>query len=527
MKAPTPGALSVAHVAGLVLLQAILAATVIVTDRSLWIDEFATYRLADAASLASWLEHFAAWPNSDVQIPLFHFYMFVWGQAFGLSEHTMRLANVPLYVLAQLALFSTFRAMPRFVLVLFVISSFHPLLWYYLDDARPYVMVYLGATFMVCALVSLYAATAKPQPSPLAAHSPALLGAGVLVLASTTLLGVPWAATGILLALHLGVRADGGLAAHLRRRQVMYLVILLWMSILGAYYASTLLRGARATALFESDLKTLGYSIYELSGLAGLGPGRLELREGGTRALRAFLPLLVPSAVVLGGAIAYALRMLARALPRRDLLAIGAAALLPAVAIVGAGWVMHWRVVGRHLMPALPLVLLLLAYAVWDLSAPARTGAWRKSAATLIVVLLVFSGVSIRAPRHANADFRSAARLAVEAHRQGQVVWWSALAIDEKPYGLRLSGSIPDGARCPVFEDGARAINVCNLDAECFAGLPRPHLIVQSDPWLYDPKGALRAEIARGRFQRWRELPSFTLWRRPSEPPARAPGAEP
>jgi hypothetical protein len=436
----------------------------------------------------------------------------------------MRLANVPLFVLAQGTLFWTFRALPRFVYALFVVSSFHALLWYYLNDARPYVMVYLGATLTTCGLISLHATSAK-QPAAPSAYSPALFCAGVLVLASATLLGVPWAATAVLLALYLGARAEGSLAAHLRRRRVTYLVILLWMSALGVYYASTLLRGARATVLFESDLTTLVYSAYELLGLAGLGPGRLQLRELGSRALRAFLPFLLPAAVVLGGAIAYALRGLLRALPRRDVLAIAAAALLPAVAVVGAGLVMHWRVVGRHLMPALPLAVLLFAYAIWDLSDPARATPLRKLATAAIVALLVLSGVCMLAPRHENADFRSAARFAVEAHRAGRVVWWSALGLDEKPYGLRLSGRIPEGASCPVLEgERAPTINVYNLDAQCLAGLPAPDLIVQSDPWLYDTHGALRAEIARGRYARWRELPSFTLWRRlanaPTTPPA-------
>jgi len=63
-------------IGALIAVQTVLAASLVISGGSFWIDEFGTVRLADVATLAEWWEQFLGWHDSDLQMPLYHFYVF-------------------------------------------------------------------------------------------------------------------------------------------------------------------------------------------------------------------------------------------------------------------------------------------------------------------------------------------------------------------------------------------------------------------------------------------------------------------
>jgi hypothetical protein len=499
--------------------QAALVAAVAITGASLWIDELSTWILADVGSFSSWLKRYLAWTDSDGQMPLYQAYVFLWGQAFGLSEYSMRLANWPLFIAAEGVFLWTFRRVPLFALMFWALSSFHPLLWYYLNEARPYVMAYAGATVMLCGLVGLYAAGAPraPAQAPMSVTCAVrLFVGGTVVLTGSTLLGVPWAGCGVLAAVYLAATRCGGLRRALRGAPVAWGLLAALLAGLAVFYAGTLTRGARATDLFATDLRTLIFSAYELMGLSGLGPGRLELRAAGAEALDEWLLPIVLGGAIIGACLWFGWRALVSCLGARGAFVAAAVACFPAAFIAFAGVFLHWRVVGRHFIPFLPLILSVLALGASALIDNSSSVA-KKTLAVALLVTFVISAGNMHSERHAKDDYRAAAALAGQSLRAGEVVWWAAYGAGGRYYGLDVSDGLERAQACPSVPKGNESliIDISNVGPDCLVALPGPDLVVLSKTDIFDKSGAIRRWIASSGFTESRTLAAFTLWRRP------------
>ena len=496
--------------------QAIGLAFLAVTDTSFWIDEFGTARIADAESLARWWGQFINWHDSDMQMPFYHLFMFVWSKAFGFSEFAMRMANWPFLVLAQAAFLWVFRRVPRFALLLILVSGLHPMIWYYLNEARPYLMVFFGAAWTLCGLVSLYARVHGLDD--IAAYSPWMLVVGAVVLAGSSMLGAPWAAAAVVVALYLHLCERASLVERIRRVWFPYAVLVVSLAGLALFYGYTLLRGARGTTAFASDVHTLLFSGYELLGLSGLGPGRLELRSQDMAALEGWVASILCGAAILGASIAAGLQAIRARTSARDQIVMAASILAPAFFIAAAGFLMHWRVLGRHFMPALPAILMLIALGanVWL----SRRRVWSFGLAAALFVTIALSGISMIHPRHGKDDYRSAAEATFRTLASGDLVWWAAYNVGARYYGVPLVGTERTEAECRSVEgvEGLVVYDASNLPAHCLGRLPDPDWIVLSWPDRFDTRGALADWIEKSGFEKVAELPAFTIWRAP--PPA-------
>ena len=118
-------------------LLAVLVPLIAIDGRSFWIDEFGTWRITQHAGIREWALAFVNHPNSDGQMPLYHFYMFWWVKAFGGSELAMRLANLPLFATLCIAI-GLAPVSARLRLIWLAVITLHAFLWYYLNEARPY-----------------------------------------------------------------------------------------------------------------------------------------------------------------------------------------------------------------------------------------------------------------------------------------------------------------------------------------------------------------------------------------------------
>jgi len=431
-------------------------------------------------------------------MPLFLAGLWVWEKAVGLDEWALRAMNL-LWFVPGLWYFANGRIERPLVI------SASAFVWYCLDEARPYSMQ-LGLSLLIFGLLERSVGAGSGRDAdlpPLRTYEVWLIALCLIALAGSTLLGAIWAGAAI---------AGTRLAVAWHRSQLAAtrlcwpsVVLVLGLIVLAVYYAWTLTRGARGTAVGGTGPLNVMFSGYELLGLAGLGPGRMDARLNG---LAAFTPYLVPlafAAVCTGAVVVAGAVDICRRVERRVLVSYGAMLGGAAVLIFAAGYVVHWRVVGRHLTPLLPLILAVQAVGLAAL--------WRRLAGRVVVVaflvLALASAASIRfAPRHAKDDYRSAAAMAQAALRSGDKVWWNA-----DPFGA-LIYDVP-------LAEGCEGATFLDNPPHGFAdSILAPTVVISSKPDIYDAHGALAEYLEQNRYSRVASFVAFDVWRNPSPAPA-------
>jgi len=250
---------------------------------------------------------------------------------------------------------------------------------------------------------------------------------------------------------------------------------------LGMYYFWTLSQGARASGVGKTDLLSIGFCFYELLGFSGLGPDRLSLREHGITSLKPFfLPLasLVIALTALG--ISSALYITKSSRMHRTETFIFAAVFCGAMSMLAVGYIAHFRVIGRHLMPVLPFILLLMSLGIIHLCQCNKKLNW--AVFLTLCLLLIFSSLSIRfSPRFAKDDYRSAAQIANSGLEDRQTIWWAADSAAANYYRLEFNEKV---------------INVMGLSAEELHGLPIPDIVLISKKDIYDPQNTISSFLS-------------------------------
>lgn len=492
-----------------------------ISNESLWIDEFWTAHFGAMQSFKAFYDLLVVPSGSQTPLHFLHFYL--WGLFSPAGEFFFRLANLPLFVAGQLAIFWALRDYPRkFAWLLLTLSALHPMVWQYANEARPYIMMYAGAQMILAYLLHLHASSAKGRSAE--PFFLALFVVGGILLFGASMLGAFWVfAASVFVLVH-----------HLRRstwrelfRGVNPLLVgfmLLATGVLTAYYLNSLLKGAGASRLASSTPLTTLFALYEVLGLAGIGPSRLELRASGTAALAPYAIGLAAAGIVLLLVLAIGQKEARRRLGTRGLSWLIALGLFPVVIVVYSGFAMHWRVLGRHLIAALPLLNLLWALGLATLlKTDGRPGQGRRwSLAVSALLFLLYSACAMRfAEHHRKDDYRAAAALAKAAVAQGQKVWWAADVIGAHYYGLPgefdVLGELTGSHQPLPCSDRPGVQVVANAALPCLLTLGVPDVVILSKPETFDTKATISAYLRAGHFAVVQTLPAFTVWRRPSQ----------
>ena len=489
---------------------AIVVGFIAITSQSLWIDEANSAVKAMAPDWASFVAAMRSERGSDLQMPLYMLILWAWEKLFGHSEFVLRAINIPLFALA-LALAATFwrtADTSRIFFVIFACSS--AFLWAYLDEARPYILQFLGATMCVIPMASLAETNKPPQTSDIT-----LFAAGVLLLCGSSLFGVVSAFWFCLAFLMLALQ--GQCMSVLLARKDLRIAIgitLPLLLLLGMYYWWTLALGAKASSVGKTGLLNVAHSFYELVGMAGLGPGRAELRAS-TDAIFPFIPILTLYACTLGlfiGGGLFTVRRWGKISHQRKSWLIFW--LIPAVVTLSTfavGVIGEFRVVGRHLAPLLPSLLILLSITAGTLWKGQLGIAGRVLTGTAILAM-ISSAVGYRIlDRHAKDDYRHAAALARETISDGGVIWWAADRSAAHFYGLKTI--VPDFvASVEASKDDAFMAN--SRDSAYFAALPEPSLVILSKVDVYDRGGSLRCWLAENQYELVARKPAFSFYKK-------------
>ncbi len=485
----------------------IVVSAIAITGESFWIDELMTAHLGSSESWDVYRDRVAGLNTSDIQMPLYMAYLRSWHQFFGGSEYVLRLANVPWLLFGVYGLWRFLRTSPdtRDLAIILLLAS--PFAWFYLNEARPYAMQ-LGASCVVLGLAMRILRSWKDGPV-LNAGDLYLGSAGLILLAGSSLLSVPW--IGSFLALFTLGAARKSFSFPRRPLILSALACALALAGLGYYYLGTLLEGARAATLVGNSLASFAYAFYELLGFGGLGPGRNDLRaatlSGGLGAFAlwqwALLGLLALVHAFL--ALVFTLRLL---LPdgfggktRGWLLLLAPPLLFMALLAV----LKDFRVLGRHLTPLLPVLCVYFASSL-QVSGDRRA---RCVATGVLLTLLLTSCLMQRfAPRHRKDDYRQAASLARSEVSKGRSVLWVANLAALPYYNLQQLGYLPlrpDPASPPF-------LHIFRLGHE--DPVFKPALVILSKPDIHDATGYARAFIRENKYHPVREFPGFTVYSR-------------
>jgi hypothetical protein len=467
------------------------ALCIAISGQSYWIDEANTAWRAAEPSLGVLISRMVSETGSDAQMPLFLLTIWAWEKVVGHGEIALRVMNL-LWVVPGLYIFTNGRVER---LLVAATSAF---LWYYLDEARPYGMQ-IGASLMLFGLLerAIVAAGDPVGEGPLLPRYQVwLLAFALVALAGSSLLGAIWAAAAAAAAaLAVPWRGNRLAATRLAGPAV---VLVLTLAPLGLYYLWTVLTGVGGTRVAVTDARNIVFSAYELLGFSGIGPGRTDLRTAGSAAFAPYIFALASYAILVGAVTLAGTIHVVRNVAPRTLVACAIAFVAAAALILIAGYIMHWRVVGRHLAPALAAVLAIQAAGI--------TRLWRRPIGKLLVlgflVTALTSAASIRfAPRHAKDDYRSAAAVARTALAQGDRVWWNADAHGALIY------QVPLGQGC------TGALYVSEPEQGFASTLAVPNVVVASKPDIYDPDGNLAAFLSERQFRVTETFPAFQIWR--------------
>jgi len=480
------------------ILCSLLVGGLAVTDQSLWMDEASSAVKAVQPSLASWWTTFVIEKGSDLQMPFYMFYLWAWCKAFGMSEIALRSANLPWFAAGVCALLWGFARNRRLQLAITVLTLINAFLWYYISEARPYIVLFAFSALSAACLFHLRENQERSIKSPFWFRFFCL---GIVGICATNLIAVPWALAAIgAFMFWIGPR----LALQTVRRFIWSVALTACVLItLAVFYCWTLRPSGHAFDVGRTRFTTLGFVFYELLGILGLGPSRLALRESGTRALAGYLPevsLGVLAALFLCVAGASQLRKKATT---RDLILCGIIVGLPSVVAIGGAEVTHFRILGRHFMPLVPLILALQATGLRRLLFDSSV--LLRAIALAGCVVLLISALEIRfAPRHRRDDYRAAVAETRQAIGRGKKVWWVADEVTGRYYNLPLSS--------------ANLLSVKALSPTDLDGVQQPDLIVFSKPDIYDPSGNITVYLLRHDFKVTEVLPAFQIFEKNPTP---------
>lgn len=400
-------------------LLALAVGLVAISSQSLWMDEGSTAFKALMPTFKDWVAMTYRLGGSDIQMPFYMIAVWAWVKAGFLSEYALRCINLPFLILMVLALKRV-----RFWPLMCLIS---PFVLYYVGELRPYTLQMAAGAVVAAGLAKIIRNEAGTSLAGLNG-----VAAGCFLLTLGSLTSAVWAAGAVIAVLIL--------RPQWLKMKSFWLQAIPWslaaLVVLG-YYFHTLQQGYRAASTGGGGLLSIGFGFYEISGMLGIGPTRNELRVT-PMSLVSHLAWLIPAFLCVAAAwISGVLNWISRT-DRRTVIAITVAIALPLITLALVGMLKDFRVLGRHLSPAIPAVLLPLALC-WE------TGL-RKSVPGLLLpacasLILLCSSVCLRfQERHARDNYQAATTIAIDALKQDKRVLWQADMNATRYYAYRQGG---------------------------------------------------------------------------------------
>lgn len=458
-----------------ILAVALLIGLLFISGQSFWMDEGNAWIKAAEPGIGSMLSISRKLGGSEVQMPLFMAALWAWEKIAGHSEYLMRLLNLPFLLIAVFAL----RRMPLWPLV--CLTS--PFVLYYAGELRPYMFQIAGAALGFAALWRIAETPESENHDGL--HG--LLGAGIFM-AATSLTSGLWA-LGLLIAML--VLRPGWL-----RNRSFWLKVMAWLPLavaVAAYHAFMLAEGHRAAGGRGAGLLSMGFGFYELLGLMGMGPEKDAIRSSSVRGLLAGYPWLPVYAGLFAIAWLCGVRVWLAGRPIRVWLGMALAAGLPLAALAGVAVFADFSVLGRHMCPLIPWLLVPIG---WFYQMSLRRRVWLAVALPVLAGAVASALILRTAERHERDDYRKATAMMMEDMAKGRDVIWNADTHTPVYYARRKGGEMP------------------NLEMGNPETRPTADVIYLNRPDLRHPGRDHRELYTSHGFAVDREFTGFEVWRK-------------
>jgi hypothetical protein len=478
-----------------VVLLGLLVCSLAISAQSYWLDELVVAYKAGLPTLSDWWRVISQ-GGSELQQPLYALLAWGLGRLVTLDEFTLRSMNAAWFVIGLVTLSLAMKDRPRLQWSVLTVVLCSPFAWYYLNEARPY-SLQLGAGCIVFGAIyrlGLESATTTPQRAWVFAFC-----LGSVLLAASGMLAMLWLGAYLMAALLSSPKAR--LLSIVSQHWIAFGFTLCTCVCFGFYYLWTLRVGARATDIGTTDIKNALFVAFELLGFSGLGPGRLAIRTEGLHSLMPWLPSLAAYGFLLLLVLVTGYAQIVRSTSRSTRLWWAVSFLTVSGFIFAVGIKVHFRVLGRHFTPVMPLVAFILGAGLAAfLERPAPK--YRLVVVFYVALSLLSCGLLRLSQRHAKEDYREAARLAREAVARGQAVWWNADDIGALVYHVPIAKT----------QGTNSAVLLINPPSGFANGLSQPDLVLTSKPDLFDQTGALRKYLIEQSFTRTRTLSAFSVW---------------
>jgi hypothetical protein len=464
-----------------------------ISAQSLWIDEGNSAYRAIQPTLADFWATNIQFGGSDLQMPGYMLSLWTWEKIFGSSEYALRAMNIPFFLVSVFSALFLFKTPPSTRLPFALLLCLSPMVWIYMDEARPYIFQLTGATLVLIGMVDQGKNPARIKKNLL------VFCLGILILSVASL-------TGVVFAFFFGLGFLGILLHQKtlsqifssRRNLAILALSLIALLGLGAYYFWTLQMGVGASNAASTSLSSLAFAFYELWGFMGFGPGRLELRSEGVSALQPFLPWIAAFAIIVFLFATASFHNLIIHRPPIWVWIITTAALGAGVCMITIGITKDFRIIGRHLMPLLPFLLLFMAWGLGNLWLSAKKP--QRILVAIFCCMLLISSLSARAGnRFQKDDYRSAAKLAQSYLEQGKIVWWAADEPSALYYIPDVESHITSQYLFLAFGPRATLIELRK----------KPNLILLSKPDIYDQDQAILSYARKNQLKKIAEIKSF------------------
>jgi hypothetical protein len=466
------------------------------SGQSLWIDEGHAAEIFQNPDFHKVVVSTISDAGSQAQMPGFILSAWLGSRLLGAGEYEMRLPNLIWGWLAVVLLWLTGRMVSSASLPVLLASS--PFLWFYMDEARPYAMQIAGGAASAYALARLLTFSQFDWKFAIS------WTLGAILMGSASMLGGFCVMALTLLAFVSAIRSKTAIQLP---PFILVCFGYLLMATLGVYYLWTILRGAGGAKLWTVSAGNIGFAFYELLGFAGLGPGRLALREAaksGTgeavRTLLPFTPWLMLLAIIL--AIAFFLILRCKpGLPRKLVIANFAILVIGISCLTLAAYVAKWPFWGRHFAPFLPFLIVSVAVGIQHSTMPAIL---RNGTLAALIGIWSFSSLNIRfLDRHMKDDYRRAVGIACQLLHKSKSVWWAADQATAEYYMLPVSESAGTN----------KALSLYMPDEAKLLSLPHPDIIILSRPDQFDAPGAIRDYLERNNYQQTESFVGFSIWK--------------
>jgi len=389
-------------------------------------------------------------------------------------------------------------------------------MWFYMNEARPYIAVMaFAALVMVAELAYL------THPANYRVFAPWCCLTALLLASAIHILGVLLIPSMITLFVITTWNQPAFRKTFLRDWSPALLSLLPAFLALGAFFLWTSRFGVNMKRA-DPGIANLAFVFYEFCGFAGLGPPRDELRENPhVHALVGYWPWLligIAAAIAVGSVV---LRATSDRASRN--LAISLLAGLSIAFMVAK--IAHFQLLGRHVAVFFPLLFILLLS--WSPSpAPSRTS--RYLGALALTSLGIAWGISdfrlVLLPQYQKESYRAASSISLTrvAQNAGKILW-AADSHTASYYGVRVvelplapesaAGDRYSNVTWPVH---GQAIDVGNWTIERAADYlnrrDAPLVLVLSRPDLYDEHGAWRTLVEEQRPTLVSQMTEFQIY---------------